>query len=236
MASDGYTGFQTYQTGQGFNNHQNVNVGSNWSNNNTWGNNNVNLGLNATMSPNGGNQNNFYGNFGSNHNFQIGIPNFGGQACPGLNNTNIFQNSNSMGGTNAFSQGPTYPNNCWNNNLGSYGNGPVPSMNPTNQFNNNCYNGGSPFNGINFQNWGGNQPQNNNWGEDSDEEDADDEEEIEPEVIQQDPDENTFHPNGTEGATHLICCEEKWEQEKLQWHSKLQKLFLCTTVIMGGSN
>eukprot|EP01018_Ginkgo_biloba_P039792 Gb_05222 [translate_table: standard] len=39
------------------------------------------------------------------------IPNFRGQACPGFNNTNIFQNSNSMGGTNAFSQGPAYPNN-----------------------------------------------------------------------------------------------------------------------------
>eukprot|EP01018_Ginkgo_biloba_P028536 Gb_36233 [translate_table: standard] len=64
--------------------------------------------------------------------------------------------------------------------------------------------------------------------EDSNEEDVDDEEEIEPEVIQQDPDEKSFHPDGTEGATHLICCEEKWEQEKLQWHSKWRKLFLCT--------
>eukprot|EP01018_Ginkgo_biloba_P039972 Gb_07360 [translate_table: standard] len=64
--------------------------------------------------------------------------------------------------------------------------------------------------------------------EDSDEEDVDDEEEIELEVIKQDPDENTFHPNRTEGATHLIRCEEKWEQEKLQWHSKWRKLFLCT--------
>eukprot|EP01018_Ginkgo_biloba_P012024 Gb_13383 [translate_table: standard] len=136
-----YTGFQTYETGQGFNNHQNVNVGNNWSNNNTWGNNNLNLGRNATMSPNGGNQNNFYGNFGNNHSFQIGIPNFGGQACLGFNNTNIFQNSNSLGGTNTFNQGPTYPNNCWNNILGSYGNGSVLSMNPTNQFNNNYYNG-----------------------------------------------------------------------------------------------
>eukprot|EP01018_Ginkgo_biloba_P010507 Gb_14104 [translate_table: standard] len=59
--------------------------------------------------------------------------------------------------------------------------------------------------------------------EDSDEEDADDEEEIEPEVIQQDPDENTFHPNGTERATHLICCEEKWEHEKIRWHSEWKR-------------
>eukprot|EP01018_Ginkgo_biloba_P015780 Gb_12893 [translate_table: standard] len=63
--------------------------------------------------------------------------------------------------------------------------------------------------------------------EDSDEEDADAEEQIKPEVIQQDPDENTFQLDKTEGSTHFIRCEEKWEQEKLQWHSERRKLFLC---------
>eukprot|EP01018_Ginkgo_biloba_P026140 Gb_22377 [translate_table: standard] len=254
----------------------------------------LNLGLNATMSPNGGNQNNFYGNFGNNHSFQIRIPNFEGQACTKFN-TNIFQNTNSMGGAYAFSQGPTYPNNCWNNNLGSYGNGPVPSMNPTNQFSTvdteygfvkkeddaassrdstksiasshsestyHCEKANDPHKptmedetNINFDvdskefitNYFHeadelndhsyfhlerlpdiNEEEMGYYEEDSEEEDADDEEEIEPEVIQQDPDENTFQLDEMEGATHLIRCEEKWEQEKLQWHSKWRKLFLCT--------
>eukprot|EP01018_Ginkgo_biloba_P027343 Gb_24912 [translate_table: standard] len=63
----GNIGSQTCPIGQGFNNHHNMNVGSNWTNNNTWGSNNLNLIQNATMFPNGDNQSNFYGNSCPNH-------------------------------------------------------------------------------------------------------------------------------------------------------------------------
>jgi len=99
----------------------------------------------------GGNQNSLYENLRPNLSSQIGIPNLGGQAYFGFN-TNAFPNTNSMGGTTTFNQGPTDPNNGWNNTLGSYGNGPMSSMNPSNPFNSNSYNGGNPFSGNLFQN------------------------------------------------------------------------------------
>eukprot|EP01018_Ginkgo_biloba_P021439 Gb_01196 [translate_table: standard] len=98
----GSTRFQTCPTGQGLSNHQNMNVGSNCPNDNTWGSHNPNLGQNITMFSNGGNQSNFYRNSGPNHSSQMRIPNqnIRGQAYNGCNTNNVFQNTNSMGRAN----------------------------------------------------------------------------------------------------------------------------------------
>eukprot|EP01018_Ginkgo_biloba_P017972 Gb_10800 [translate_table: standard] len=122
--------------------------------NTAWGTHTPNLGPNTSMSPNGGNQNPFRGNPAPNFSSQMGAPNLGGQPCS-YPNTN-FSNTNIMGNANSFNQGQTFPNTGWNNNLGTYGNGTMPNINPTNQFPNTSYNGGNPFSG--------NGGLNHNWG------------------------------------------------------------------------